>query len=142
MADSLYSVLSFTCALVLLIFMNQFRSVLDKSEKTDKDFLFLSSWVTIFCLQDGIWGVLASGAFPNNTLFFISSSVFHAAAAFSASERYFCSFLRHSCIEPLDFSLQQHILLTESRSVRGSDNIFSSRIRRGALFCRRAAYVL
>lgn len=84
MADSLYSVLSFTCALVLLIFMNQFRSVLDKSEKTDKDFLFLSSWVTIFCLQDGIWGVLASGAFPNNTLFFISSSVFHAAAAFSA----------------------------------------------------------
>ena len=33
MADSLYSVISFTCALVLLIFMNQFKIVLDKVKK-------------------------------------------------------------------------------------------------------------
>lgn len=84
MADSLYSVISFTCALVLLIFMNQFKIVLDKSEKTDKDFLNLSYWVILFCLQDGIWGVLSSGVIHNNTLFFISSTIFHAAAAISA----------------------------------------------------------
>ncbi len=84
MVNSLYSVLAFTCALVLLIFLNQFRAALDKSEKTDKDFLFLSNWVTFFCLQDGIWGILGSGAIHNNTLFFVSTTIFHAAAAISA----------------------------------------------------------
>ena len=84
MADSLYSVISFTCALVLLILMNQFKAVLDKSEKTDKDFLNLSYWVILFCLQDGIWGIFGSGHIHNNTLFFLSSSIFHAAAAISA----------------------------------------------------------
>lgn len=84
MADSLYSVISFTCALVLLIFMNQFKIVLDKSEKTDKDFLNLSYWVILFCLQDGIWGIWGSGTLHNNTLLFILSTIFHAAAAISA----------------------------------------------------------
>ena len=84
MVNSLYSVLALTCALVLLIFMNQFKAALDKSEKTDKDFLFLSRWVILFCLQDGVWGVLGSGFIQSNTLFFISSTIFHAAAAVSA----------------------------------------------------------
>ena len=84
MANPLYSVLSFTCALVLLIFMNQFKLVLDKSEKTDKDFMNLSNWVTFFCLQDGIWGLFGSGTIRNIDLFFISSSISHAAAAFLA----------------------------------------------------------
>lgn len=84
MANPLYSVLSFTCALVLLIFMNQFKMVLDKSEKTDKDFSRLSYWVTFFCLQDGVWGLFSSGTIFNPEYFFISSSVFHAAAAISA----------------------------------------------------------
>ena len=52
MPHPLYSVLAFTCFIVLLIFRNQFKLVLDESEQTDKDFLFLSNWVTLFCLQD------------------------------------------------------------------------------------------
>jgi diguanylate cyclase (GGDEF)-like protein len=64
--------------------MNQFRTALDKSEKTDKDFLSLSNWVILFCLQDGIWGVLGTGSIRCNTLFFIFSTIFHAAAAVSA----------------------------------------------------------
>ena len=84
MANPLYSVLSFTCALVLLIFMNQFKIVLDKSEKTDKDFLHLSIWVIFFCIQDGVWGIFGSGIVHNNSLFFTSSTVFHATAALSA----------------------------------------------------------
>lgn len=84
MANPLYSVLSFTCALVLLIFMNQFKIVLDKSEKTDKDFSRLSNWVTFFCIQDGIWGIFSSGTILNPYYFFISSSISHAAAAILA----------------------------------------------------------
>ena len=84
MVNSLYYVLAFTCALVLLIFMNQFRSALDKSEKTDKDFLFLSNWTILFCLQDGIWGVLGGGFFDSTTPFFVSSTIFHLAAAVSS----------------------------------------------------------
>ena len=84
MVDPLYSVLAFTCAFVLLIFKNQFRIVLDKSEKTDKDFLYLANWVIVFCLQDGIWGIFGCGAIKNNFLLFLSSSFFHAAAAVMA----------------------------------------------------------
>ena len=84
MASPLYTVLAFTCTLVLLIFMNQFNTVLDKSEKTDKDFLYLSCWVTFFCLLDGIWGLFASGTVHRNSLFFILSSLSHATAALSA----------------------------------------------------------
>ena len=68
MVDPLYSVLAFTCAFVLLIFKNQFRIVLDKSEKTDKDFLYLANWVIVFCLQDGIWGIFGCGAIKDNFL--------------------------------------------------------------------------
>ncbi len=84
MPHPLYSVLAFTCFIVLLIFRNQFKLVLDESEQTDKDFLFLSNWVTLFCLQDGLWGFIGCGVIQNNDLFFISSTVFHAATAISA----------------------------------------------------------
>ena len=84
MPHPLYSVLAFTCLIVLLIFRNQFKIVLDEREQSDKDFLFLSNWVTFFCLQDGLWGFIGSGAVHNNSLFFISSTVFYVAAAISA----------------------------------------------------------
>ena len=84
MANPLYIVIAFTCAIVLLIFLYQFKNLLDTSEKTDKDFLFLSCWSTMFCIQDGIWGLFGCGLIQNSTLYFLSTSLFYVFAAVSA----------------------------------------------------------
>jgi len=84
MAHPLYMVITFICATIMLIFLYQFRVIFDKSEKTDKDFLFLACWTTMFCIQDGFWGFFGCGIIINHSLYFISTSIFHALAAFSA----------------------------------------------------------
>ncbi len=84
MSHPLYAVLTFTCTFVLLIFMNQFRVILDKKEKSDREFFTLSNWVTFFCLQDSFWGLCSIGLIQNHFVFFISSTIFHATAAISA----------------------------------------------------------
>ena len=84
MAHPLYIVIDIICAIILLIFLYQFRVLFDKSEKTDKDFLFLACWSTIFCLQDALWGLFGSGFVNNSTLYFLSTSLFYIFTAVSA----------------------------------------------------------
>jgi diguanylate cyclase (GGDEF)-like protein len=84
MAHPLYIVIAVICAIILLIFLYQFRVLFDKSEKTDKDFLFLACWSTIFCIQDAIWGLFGCGIIDCPTLYFLSTSAFHMLAAVSA----------------------------------------------------------
>ena len=84
MAHPFYIVIAFICACILLIFIYQFKIMFDKSEKTDKDFLFLACWSTMFCIQDGIWGFFGCGIINCPTLYFLSTSIFHILAALSA----------------------------------------------------------
>lgn len=77
----LYSVMAFVCALtvgILLISAVKSRRGIQKNHKM----IFL--WVIFFCVQDGIWGLLAAHVIRNDLLLFISSNVFHVSAVMSA----------------------------------------------------------
>lgn len=84
MISPLYSLIAFTSALVPAILMNQFRTFNDKSEKADKAFQSLATWVILFCLHDGVRGLLGSQIINNRTILFASSTIFHAMAAVTA----------------------------------------------------------
>ncbi len=43
----------------------------------EKSFRQMATWVIFFCLQDALWGLCEAKVIDNNTIFFISSSVFH-----------------------------------------------------------------
>lgn len=84
MVHPLYFITAFACALVMLIFKKQPKNTLDTKEKSDLAYLQLSTAAVIFCIHDGIWGILAGEGFSNDSLLFISSSFFHAFSAVMA----------------------------------------------------------
>lgn len=84
MVSLLYSVIALTCVVFLLISLMPFRKVRDVNDPTDRAFSYLTQWVLLFCFHDAIWGILASDCVTNDKLLFVSSSVFHAAAAVTA----------------------------------------------------------
>lgn len=84
MVDQLYFITAFICALVLLIFKKQPNAPLDTKVKSNKAYLQLSTAAFIFCIHDGFWGLLAGEGISNDTLLFVSSTIFHAFSAIMA----------------------------------------------------------
>ena len=83
MVHVLYAVTAFACALVALLLPARTKSRLSKNSSTDRAFLFLSVWIVIFCIADGMWGAFASHLIPNDQMLFVSSFIFHLFAAFT-----------------------------------------------------------
>lgn len=83
MVHILYAVMAFSCALVALLLPARTRDRLSKDNSMDKAFLWLSAWIVIFCVADGIWGLFASHLLRSNSFLFITSSIFHIFAAFT-----------------------------------------------------------
>lgn len=87
MVSLFYSLFGFFAAVVVMIPLVQIMQ--KNSEDTevkqiDKAFKILFTWVAFFCLQDALWGILASEFVLSKTLLFISSFVFHLSAAITA----------------------------------------------------------
>lgn len=82
MADILYSVCAFTCALITLILPAKTRKTLKRKNPIDRAFIILISATSLFCLIDGIWGILASELVMSRFYLFLFSSLFHIAAGF------------------------------------------------------------
>ena len=81
MVNVLYAVASFTCALVAIILPVRINQKLRCGGKTERAFLYLIRWTAVFCMADGLWGIMASELVMNDTLLFIMSCVFHSSAA-------------------------------------------------------------
>lgn len=81
MVHVLYSVAAFTCALVVLILPARTRGSMTMKNPLDRAFLRLASWIVIFCVADGLWGITASDVIMDDKLLFIASAVFHLCAA-------------------------------------------------------------
>ena len=81
MVNVLYAVAAFTCGLIALILPARIAANLKNGGKTEKSFLILIRWTTIFCFADGAWGIAASELIMNDTLLLVMSCVFHSLAA-------------------------------------------------------------
>ena len=77
----LYSVMAFASALIVFLII---ISEMQNRSGNKKNHMLLFIWVTFFCVQDGIWGLLASHSIHNDPALFFSSNIFHLSAVFSA----------------------------------------------------------
>ena len=84
MESLLHSLMAVTCAIVLLVSLPQFKKTWDKRDPQDRSFARLVIWVILFCLNDGIWAVIAANHPHHETLLFASTTIFFAAAAITA----------------------------------------------------------
>ena len=81
MVNFLYAVAAITCALIMLILPARTRRNLSRENAIDRSFLVLETWTVVFCLADGIWGVLASDVVMNDLGLVVASFFFHLFAA-------------------------------------------------------------
>lgn len=73
----LYWISAITYAIIIgMILLSELRRTKLPS-KVEHNFRLLAVWVLFFCLQDTVWGLCDAHVIKNDTLFFISSSVFH-----------------------------------------------------------------
>ena len=77
MENQLYWITTLTYAIVLGIVLARDMIVSRKISKLEKSYRVMSAWVIFFCLQDTLWGLFEVNIIKNDTLFFISSSIFH-----------------------------------------------------------------
>lgn len=76
----LYAVMAFIAAgIVLILYLYSAARHHDEKRPHLPFFIF----VFIYCIQDGIWGLLASGIINNDTALMVSSAVFHISSAFA-----------------------------------------------------------
>lgn len=83
MVNPLYAVSAITCALVVLILSARTGNVLNRKESKDRAFLNLINWTALFCMSDGIWGIIASDLIMNDALLMVFSFIFHLFASFT-----------------------------------------------------------
>ena len=83
MVHLLYAVAALTCALVVLILPARTMKALSRKDPLDRAFIELNVWVVVFCLADGLWGVLASDAVMNDGMLRVASFIFHLFASFT-----------------------------------------------------------
>ena len=83
MVSLLYSVCSFTCAVILALQLISTQSLLRKDHRVDRMFLLLRRWIIMFCVADGLWGIAAGPLLMSDTVLFALSIVFHTFAAFT-----------------------------------------------------------
>lgn len=95
MVNILYGVIAFLCAVAVFILFNYCREV-NNSESKQKPLLVVFMTTFLFCIVDGIWGVVAAERSFGNGIFLQGASVlFHVFATISAYiwYRYVVSYL-------------------------------------------------
>ena len=91
----LYAVMAFVAAaIVLILYVNDMQQEKDKLD--EQVHLPFFAFVFFFCIQDGIWGLLAAGAIDSDTWLMNASAVFHISSALApfAWTLYYCRALR------------------------------------------------
>lgn len=73
----LYWVSALTYAFVLILILFSDIRATKKPSNLEKNYRVMASWVIFFCLQDTVWGLCEANAIKSDTVFFISSSIFH-----------------------------------------------------------------
>lgn len=77
MANQLYWVMTLTYSIVLgIILLSEIRTSKNPNS-LEKSFRLMAIWVLFFCIQDVFWGICDAKVIKNETIFFISSSIFH-----------------------------------------------------------------
>ena len=77
----LYAVMAFVAAIIIGILC--LYGALNRRKDEKQYHLPFFAFILFFCIQDGVWGLLASGIINNDLLLMISSSVFHISSAFA-----------------------------------------------------------
>lgn len=77
MENNLYWISTLVFAIILTIILISDYLSSDKNNKIAKSFQLMILWVIFFCLQDSLWGLCESKIINSNTIFFISSEIFH-----------------------------------------------------------------
>lgn len=77
MGSHLYWVSTITYAIVLSIILFSDIKASKNPSRLENSYRLMCIWVLFFCIQDSVWGLCESNVFKNDTIFFISSSVFH-----------------------------------------------------------------
>lgn len=72
-----YWISAITYAIVLSIILFSDIKATNRPESLEKSYREMSTWVIFFCLQDAIWGLCEANVIVNDTIYFISSSIFH-----------------------------------------------------------------
>ena len=90
----LYAVMAFAGAAIILILLINF--LLNQRNIKRRYILYFFGYFTFFCIQDGVWGLIASGVINNDTALMVSSAVFHLSSAFAVLvwTIFFCRSLR------------------------------------------------
>lgn len=77
----LYSVMAFVGAAIVLILLLNY--MINHSKEQKKYLLHFFGFIIFYCMQDGIWGLLASGIINSDSGLMFASSVFHFSSALS-----------------------------------------------------------
>lgn len=108
---SLYSVMSFVAAIIVLILIvNNFFNE-HKSEKHSQSTLFF--FIFLYCVQDGIWGLFASGIINSNPGLMSTSAIFHIFSSVAPIiwSMYFCNSFREEIRYPKNIYIYSTFLM-------------------------------
>ena len=96
----LYAVMAFVCAVIVLILL--LNNLVNSRKEKKKDLLSFLGFIILYCLQDGIWGLLASGIINSDSGLMIASAVFHFSSALAPFiwTLFFCGSLKELIRKP------------------------------------------
>ena len=96
----LYAVMAFVCAGIVLILLQSQLEINRKEKKTVlQNFL---GFIILYCFQDGVWGLLASGIINSDSGLMVASAVFHVSSALAPFiwTLFFCGTLKELIRKP------------------------------------------
>ncbi len=96
----LYAVMAFVCAAIVLILLLNHLGNNRKERKNE--LLSFFGFIIFYCIQDGVWGLLASGIINSDTGLMVASAVFHFSSALAPFiwTLFFCGSLRELIRKP------------------------------------------
>ena len=96
----LYAVMAFVCATIVLILL--LNNLVNNRKEKKKDLMSFLGFIILYCLQDGIWGLLASGIINSDSGLMIASAVFHISSALAPFiwTLFFCGSLKELIRKP------------------------------------------
>lgn len=77
MDNHLYWISTITYTVVLGIILFSDIKATNRPTKLENSYRIMTSWVIFFCVQDTLWGLCEANVIRNDSVFFISSSIFH-----------------------------------------------------------------
>ena len=96
----LYAVMAFVCAGIVLILLQSQLEINRKEKKTELQYFL--GFIILYCFQDGVWGLLASGIINSDSGLMVASAVFHISSALAPFiwTLFFCGTLKELIRKP------------------------------------------